>query len=322
MKRFACAAPLLLFPILLLPTGCAPRAAAPVAVPAAVAATATAAARPTPLPMLEPPDLPPEPAGLRIGWEAEELAVKGENARALLLYRASWEAGHHDLRNAYNAACVAVRAGERAEALTWLTRAIEGGWCDGAHAAKDPDLAPLRAGAEAATLDALLRRAESNRGSAECNDSELNAIQIADQEDRSEGPNPTGAQKNFESVRERDAARRARVAGLVREGRVHTKADWFAAAIVYQHGASLDDFERARTYAYESAKLGNRDGFWLTAAAWDRWLLNAGYPQRFGTQYTCKPKCVLKPYDPSVTDDERTRWNCPTLAEAEARTFE
>lgn len=322
MKRFAGAAPLqlLLLPILLLPAGCAPRAAAPVAAPAAPAAAATA--RPTPLPMLEPPDLPPEPPGMRISWEAEELAVKGENARALLLYRASWDAGHHDPRNAYNAACVAVRGGERAEALTWLTRAIDGGWCDTAHAAKDPDLVPLRAGAEASTLDALLRRAESNRGGAECNDSELNAIQIADQEDRTEGPNPTGAQKNFESVRVRDAARRARVAEIVTEGRVRTKGDWFAAAIVYQHGASLDDFERARKYAYESAKLGNRDGSWLTAAAWDRWLLNAGYPQRFGTQYRCKPKCVLQPYDPSVTDDERKRWNCPTLAEAEARTFD
>lgn len=304
-------------PLLLLPSGCAPRAADPVGAP-----STAPTARPTPLPMLEPPMVPAAPAGERVAWAAEELAIKGENAAALAGYRAAWEGGDRDPRNAYNAACVAVRLGERAEGLTWLTRAADGGWCDGAHAKNDPDLAPLCEGADASTFAALVKRAASNAASAECNDSELNAIQIADQADRADLVPGKADPERRKGIHARDSARRTRVAELVAAGRVRTKGDWFAAAMVYQHGDTLADYERARQYAYESAKLGNRAGLWLTAAAWDRWLLMAGYPQRYGTQYTCKPTCVLKPFDESITDDERKRWNCPTLAEAKARTFE
>ena len=59
-------------------------------------------------------------------------------------------------------------------------------------------------------------------------------------------------------------------------------------------------------------------GLWLTAATWDRWLMQAGQPQRFGTQYQFDPatkKMRLYPVDPSVTDAERERWGFPPLAE-------
>ncbi len=90
--------------------------------------------------------------------------------------------------------------------------------------------------------------------------------------------------------------------------------------MIYQHGESLDDFARARAYAGEAVRRGEGAGLWLAAAAWDRWLLHAGYPQRFGTQGRCENDagvrhCRLDAYEPSTTDEERARWNVPPLAE-------
>ena len=116
-----------------------------------------------------------------------------------------------------------------------------------------------------------------------------------------------------------DAERRARVAEIIAAGGAKTGDDYYAAAMVYQHGDELDDFASARKYAARAVELGNVGGRWLAAAAWDRWLVNAGYPQRFGTQYMCKPDCELQEWDESTTDEERALWNVPPIEVAKHR---
>lgn len=112
----------------------------------------------------------------------------------------------------------------------------------------------------------------------------------------------------------RDAQRRARVVAIVAEGRARSAADYLAVATVLDHGALLEDFADARRYAVVAAKLGDRRGVRLAAQAWDRWLVRAGLPQRFGTLARCDDDgCRLHVYEPATTDEERAAWDVPPL---------
>jgi hypothetical protein len=66
------------------------------------------------------------------------------------------------------------------------------------------------------------------------------------------------------------------------------------------------------------AELGHPNCRWLAAAAYDRWLMNQGKPQKYGTQYISSgdEPYRLGDFDPTTTDEERAAWNVPSLAEA------
>jgi hypothetical protein len=92
--------------------------------------------------------------------------------------------------------------------------------------------------------------------------------------------------------------------------------------MVMQHGDTPEDYQRAHQWALRASELSPEHGTarWLAAAAKDRWLMNEGKPQLYGTQFIKKDdRWVLYEVDPSVTDQERARWNVPPLAEAERR---
>ena len=149
---------------------------------------------------------------------------------------------------------------------------------------------------------------------------ELSALFEADQAER-KALSATATPADWAALTASDERRRARVAVIVAAGGATTGADWYAAAMIYQHGQTLGDYAHAREYAVEAVRRGDEDGRWLAAAAWDRWLVHAGYPQRFGTQSACDwstgvRRCRLHDYDPSITDEERARWNVPSLATA------
>jgi len=56
---------------------------------------------------------------------------------------------------------------------------------------------------------------------------------------------------------------------------------------------------------------------WLTAAAYDRWLMTGGLSENYGTQYrSVNGHWVLHEVDATTTDEERARWDVPPLAEA------
>ena len=101
-------------------------------------------------------------------------------------------------------------------------------------------------------------------------------------------------------------------------GELKTGADYWAAALIFQHGEKLEDFAQARAFGIKAAQLGDMRGINLATLAWDRWLMAAGYPQRFGTQYLLDEEAKLsklEPVDASVTDAERARWEVLPLAE-------
>jgi hypothetical protein len=98
---------------------------------------------------------------------------------------------------------------------------------------------------------------------------------------------------------ERDQRRRRRVEQLLAEGTVVDPDDLFHAAMVFQHGADRAHYLRAHELAKRAAELGStRPARWLAAAAYDRWLMAGGLPQKYGTQYrgsTGPPASVTTP---------------------------
>jgi hypothetical protein len=141
---------------------------------------------------------------------------------------------------------------------------------------------------------------------------ELRLIIEADQRDRQP--------PDWQRMIQEDPKRRARVLELLAEGAVQTASDHYRAALVLQHGHSLDDYERARDLASYAADRGHRPARWLAAAAEDRWLMMAGRPQRFGTQFRAvHGRWTLHAVDPATTDDDRAAAGVPSLAEQLAR---
>ncbi len=140
---------------------------------------------------------------------------------------------------------------------------------------------------------------------------ELRAIYTQDQADRIGELHP--------AVLERDRARRQRVEDLLVADLVQTAEDYFHAAMVFQHGEQLEDYWKAHELATKAAKLGHNTGRWLSAAAYDRWLVMQGKPQKYGTQYTSEDgiNFTLREVDPATTDEERALWNVPPIAEAQ-----
>ena len=123
-------------------------------------------------------------------------------------------------------------------------------------------------------------------------------------------------------LRERDARRRQRVSELLAQGGVSAPDDYFHAALIFQHGETLEDIWQAHELARKAAELGAtqsmgyKDSRWLAAAALDRWLMYQGKPQKYGTQFVPDGKRYrLWDVDPTTTDAERAVNHVPSLQE-------
>ncbi|HLM68397.1 MAG TPA: hypothetical protein VK358_12750, partial [Longimicrobium sp.] len=241
---------------------------------------------------------------------------QNEFARALIQYEQAWREGNRKPNTLYDAACAAAKLVRKPEAMTWLERAVENGFRDAQHMRTDPDLISVRG--EKAFNDLLARMSKLPPPVQEAGaNPELLRIVAEDQAARRNLPQPP-TPAFMQEFRERDRQRRVRVNELLAAGAATTGADFHAAALVFQHGDTLEDFARARELAAEAARRGHPAALRLTAMAWDRWLMKAGQPQRFGTQYMGDPatrQMRLYSVDPSVTDAERARWGIPPLAE-------
>ena len=145
---------------------------------------------------------------------------------------------------------------------------------------------------------------------------ELQALHEQDQADRKAFEQLDHEQ--LQEVLQRDRARRQRVKELVGSKALQDPEDYFHAAMVFQHGEALDDFWQAHELASRGAELGHPNCRWLTAAAYDRWLMNQGKPQKYGTQYRSDGDGPYRLWDvdPTTTDEERAVWNVPPLTEA------
>lgn len=145
---------------------------------------------------------------------------------------------------------------------------------------------------------------------------EVYALFQADQADRRVTPSP-------ENMYERDRARRDALDDLIAAGALKTGEDYFHAAMIFQHGDRLEHYWRAHEWAKQAADRGFQRGRWLAAAAYDRWLMRQGKPQKYGTQYVpSNGRWMLWHVDPATTDEGRAAWNVPPLARALQRAEE
>jgi hypothetical protein len=274
----------------------APTPSAPAAAPVAAAPVAAAPPKRTPA-------------------ERGELQAKGLAAYE----RKEWASCGAMLDGAedwYNAACCHALGGQPDPAFASLQRAIDGGFRDGKHLARDTDLASLhgdpRWTAAVAAVEAkhAAYRARLN--------GELADLYDADQADRAMPYDKI----DWKVVNPRDEARRRRVDEIVAAGGAKVADDYYHAAMVYQHGTTPAEIQRAHELAVKAVGLDGAHGSakWLAAASADRALMYEKKPQKYGTQYQKQNGTwVLWEVDPATTDEERARWNVPPLAAAKAR---
>ncbi|MBE1162516.1 hypothetical protein [Dyella acidiphila] len=151
-------------------------------------------------------------------------------------------------------------------------------------------------------------------------DHTLARLAAADQADREAGTNKI----DWSVVGKRDAARREQVTQLLNSGEVRTAEDYFDAALIFQHGDTMQDAQLALALATVAARIdpANRDARVLAADAWDRVMTRAGKPQWYGTQYVRSKttgKWELYPTEPDViTEAQRREIGLPTLEEDKA----
>jgi hypothetical protein len=149
---------------------------------------------------------------------------------------------------------------------------------------------------------------------------ELRDLFVADQADRLR--DLTFDTPDYWQMRERDAQRRQRVRGLLVQGEVSAPDDYFHAALIFQHGETLEDIWQAHELARKAAELGAtqsmgpKDSYWLAVAARDRWLMYQGKAQKYGTQFVPDGKrWRLWDVDPGTSDADRAANHVPALRE-------
>jgi hypothetical protein len=147
---------------------------------------------------------------------------------------------------------------------------------------------------------------------------ELSRLYNEDQADRKPG---VGKPVDWSVVGPRDRQRESRVKDLYKSGALHTGKDYHRAAMVLQHAHQPDDFLLAHEFCVAALANGDREARWLAAATEDRFLMNIGRPQRFGTQYRSSGDGSMRLYEVSagVTDSLRAELGVPTLADARQR---
>ncbi len=145
-------------------------------------------------------------------------------------------------------------------------------------------------------------------------------------EDQSDRTPPEGKAINWASVGPRDMARLKRVKELYLQNRLHTANDYDRAALVLQHGEEPEDFLLAHEFWVVAIIKGKNDKNtrMLAAASEDRFLMNIGRPQRFGTQFRSEGNGPIKlyPVSPGVTDELRRLMEVQPLAEIKAKETE
>lgn len=119
-----------------------------------------------------------------------------------------------------------------------------------------------------------------------------------------------------------DALRREQVKALLDAGALRTGADFHAAALVYQHGDTTQDYLMAHTLAIAALSEGSTESRWLAAATLDRYLHKIGQPQIYGTQTVARQgkQPTREPFDHALIPDSiRNILNVSTQAAEEAR---
>ena len=170
----------------------------------------------------------------------------------------------------------------------------------------------LVAGVVVYAAEAANRTASPPPGGAD--NAELRRLREEDQADRA------AKSVDWAVVAPRDRARLGRVKELYLAGAMHTANDYYNAALVLQHGEAPEDFLLAHEFCVAAMMRGKNDkeSSWLAAAAEDRFLMNIGRPQRFGTQFRSEGGGPLRLHavGDGVTDELRRVMAVQPLADA------
>jgi tetratricopeptide (TPR) repeat protein len=217
-------------------------------------------------------------------------------------------------RSYFAAAACSTAAGDKEAAFGYLDKAAGKGHRDLERAESNPQVEPLR---KDPRWQKFLEGVKAHHAAHKAKiNTELARLYEEDQKDRTAGPDKI----DWSVVSKRDAERRKRVLEIAEQGGLREGEDYYHAAMVFQHGDELEDYDRAHKWCLKAVELGNDDARWLAAATKDRWLMNQGKPQLYGTQFKkVDGKWILWEVDPSVTDEERAKWGVPTLAESKER---
>jgi hypothetical protein len=127
----------------------------------------------------------------------------------------------------------------------------------------------------------------------------------------------------YAAMRARDAERRQRAFTILNHHPTLEPDDLYHAVWLFNHGDTPEDAECAFRLAERAAAGGHAPAGWLAAAAFDRWCMYRGLPQKYGTQIV--PNGVgyrVWDTDQTVTDDERAALEVPPLAEQHRRAAE
>jgi hypothetical protein len=152
---------------------------------------------------------------------------------------------------------------------------------------------------------------------------ELKRLCDADQSDRTP---PKGKSIDMDFLGPRDKARLKRVKEIYEQNLLKTANDYDCAATVLQHGQVPEDFLLAHEFWVVAISKGknDHDTLSLAAASEDRYLMNIGRPQRFGTQLRAVDNGPIKlyPIDGGVNDELRRLMIGHSLAEIKAQEAE
>ena len=246
-------------------------------------------------------------------------AAKSDWPRCVEMLGRAGEAATQDRQAAlafFGAGACAAATGQKEAAFGYLDKAAAHGYDDLERTTRNAQLKALQ---EDPRWKAFLQGVEARNVEREKkNNAELTRLYKEDQADRSGDIATT----DWAGVEARDKARQARLHQLLAEGGAKTAEDYYRAAMVFQHGYTDDEIAQAHELSLKAVELDadNRAARWLAAASKDRLLMRQGKPQLYATQYKkVDGKWVLPEVDPSVTDEERAKWGCPSLAEAQKR---
>ncbi|HEY4563337.1 MAG TPA: hypothetical protein VIJ36_10180 [Thermoanaerobaculia bacterium] len=224
--------------------------------------------------------------------------------------------GDRSAARAYFAAAACLTTGGNPEAaFASLDKAAARGYRDLERADGNPDIEPLRKDPRwKAFHDGVKTRSDAHEATL---NPELAHLTAEDQKDRE-----AGDKIDWTVVAKRDAERLKRAREIAAAGGLHQADDYFNAALILQHSDKTEDYAQAHQWCLKAVELDpeSSDARWLAAATQDRWLMNQGKPQLYGTQFKkVNGRWILWEVDPSVTDEERARWEVPTLAQARQR---
>ncbi|WP_404338223.1 hypothetical protein AB2M62_04745 [Sphingomonas sp. MMS12-HWE2-04] len=157
----------------------------------------------------------------------------------------------------------------------------------------------------------------------EPDNAELEALFVADQAVRTSIKPEQIADRAFvEKMLLDDQSRRVAARKLLDAGALHTAGDFYAAAYIFQHGRSADDYLLAHSLAVAAVAKGKAEARWIAAATLDRYLQKIGQQQIYGTQFITSRATgpTMEPYNPQLVPDAlRSALDVPVRKEQDAR---